>query len=170
MRTFTTMTALVALFAATQAHAQAAEPNSQFDMTYFEGAWQCDKVSGGTDGEPTSQTVMFKPNVIGSFGAMHFVSFGGKEQMTGGFTYGFDPSVNKLVKQGVVSCGAHGYFKSDGWSGDTLVWSGKLWNYHGHEVSVTKTITKKSDGTHTIDWEVTGTDGVEAQGSAACHR
>ncbi len=168
MRTLTTMTALVALFAATQA--QAADVDSQFDMSYFDGAWQCEKVSGGAEGGPTSQTVVFKPNVIGSYGAMHFVSFGGEKQVNGGFIYGYDASTNQLFKQGAVSCGAYGYAKSDGWKGDTLAWAGKLWNFHGHEVSMTKTITKKSDGTHTINWQVTGDDGVEAEGSALCHR
>lgn len=56
--------------------------------------------------------------------------------------FGYDPEIKKLVMGGVDSTGGYSTEQSDGWNGDTIVFTGP-WHMSGQTMNSRDTFTKK---------------------------
>lgn len=159
------------------AAADSGDPNSEFDISYFYGAWHCEKDTETTNNladpteEHSAETWMFKPHALGKWTSFSWVTFGGADQHGGAGLWGFDPSRGKLVETGACDLGGYGYGYSDGWQGDTLTFSGEGFNFEGQDVSLSKALKKVSETEFVVTWDVASKNkSVLSHGSATCKR
>ena len=158
---------------ASSAAANSGDPNSEFDISYFYGAWYCEKnteTGDLTEGHP-AEAWMFKPHALGKWTAFSWVTFGSADQHGGGGLWGFDPSRGKLVETGACDLGGYGYGYSDGWQDDTLTFTGEGFNVEGNDVTTSKAFKKVSEGEFVVTWDVASKNkGAASHGSATCKR
>lgn len=133
-------------------------------LDFFAGSWQCSGMAAETPMAPAHATQAEVNSKWGMGGYWLPVTYAEKKTaenpMPFTFTgfFGYDKESQQFVVSGVDSMGGYSSGVSDGWSGDTMVFSGP-WHMNGMTASGRDTFTKKGDKqmVHLGEIEMNGT-------------
>ena len=144
----TTLAALISLLLTLAATAEPDPKLRQLDS--MAGTWRCSGTAFASPMAPqhaTTAEVTSKWDLGGQWLAFNYVEQKSAENpmpfRTTGFM-GYDPELKKLVVGGVDNMGGYSTAASDGWAGDTLVFTGP-WHMGTQTVTGRDTFTRKGD-------------------------
>ncbi|RYF05897.1 MAG: hypothetical protein EOO40_09840 [Deltaproteobacteria bacterium] len=156
LRRLSCVVAVIILPALAQAH-DSQEGLRAATQGYFTGRWAC-------KGQVTVPHQHRRFDTVGSLkfkgrshgmAVDHFKNHAGSGETfsTMGWTH-YDELNKRLQRYAATNSGSWGRFVSDGWQGDTFIWTGKMTQLLdlNHEVSVTETIHRQNNDT--FDWTV----------------
>lgn len=153
---------LAAFAAVADNHSETPDPMLK-QLDYFTGKWQCSGTAYANPMTPehaTQAEVNAKWDLNGNW-----VPFSYSEKKTAAnptpFTFtgffGYDKEIKKFVVGGVDNMGGYSTLASDGWSGDSMIFTGP-WHMNGMTANSRDVFTKKGDRemTHVGEIEMNG--------------